>query len=681
MAPAPKANLYFEKYQHHRSELLSLAREQLEILNQSGLTQNTADGLDPARLIASLISRLETEKLSALVIGRFNAGKSTFINALFGQVVLPASLVPTTGVLCQIQYSDDAHKRATLYPKSGGPGAEEPKPFDVRIENLQQELSAYVKIDHLGDSTATSRYRKLELFWPLELCRQGVELIDSVGLDDPDSRDAITLDFAEAADVILYCMKSQDAYSAKDKQVLSLLRSLGHESILFIITNYDNVRDSAAAGETSEDLFRRIQEQNLSPWTELRGNGIQYVDSKAALIGRNRGDRALIDSSGIESVEETLGVFLAREKGRSKLMTSLRPLRSINLDVSRRLPTQIQFWQTTTAVLEKRYRDAEGPLRLLEITRKSMVSAVEADIKDVARDCRDLADVFFLELPEKIRQWADQYEVQGSLGFPPRKSTIQPIVEEVVDHIKGRIAEETAQWNQDVLSPMAQGRKQAIEDKLEDKAREFVRNLEQIRIQIAVGGDVDKDQIAGQKEPTFLARLLGLGYTLATGDIVTGGIGMVVGPKAMLNTVILQVVAGILLVVFGLFTPAGIIAAVVASILGGNFINVLQLRKAIRKKVGDAMAEQIATSHQQLSKSVEDSIHQQLNKLRDALDNGLAKEINGLRTGVEKVLEEKRTGEADSEREIAKIRGLETRNRRLEEQFGRLLTEAEAARV
>jgi hypothetical protein len=679
MAPSAKANRYFEIYRRRRAELLSLAREQLEIIRQLGIKDADKDGVDPAKLIASLIVRLETEQLCALVIGRFNAGKSTFINALLGQLALPASLVPTTGVLCQIHYADEAHKRGILYPKPGKGRNGGDEPFEVKIQNLQEELARYVKIDHLGDSTATSYYKKLDLYWPLDLCRQGVELTDSVGLDDPDSRDAITLDFAQSADVILYCMKSQDAYSAKDKQVLSLLKSLGHESILFIITNYDNVRESAAIGETSERDFRRILEQNLIPWTELKADGIQYVDSKAGLIGRIRGDRELVERSGIEAVEESMGVFLAREKGRAKLMTSLRPLKTINRDSSRRIPSQIQYWQASVSDLEKRYHDAEGPLRLLETTRKAMVSSVEADIKDVARDSRDLADVFFMELPDKIRAWANEYEVKGSVGFPPRKATIQPVVEEVVDHIKGKIAEETARWNQKVLSPMVERNVAAIEDKLEDRAREFVRSVDRIRVQIAVGGDIDKEKIAGQKEPTFLSRLIGLGYTLATGDIVTGGIGMVIGPKAMLNTIVLQVVAGVLLVVFGLFTPAGVIVAIVASILGGNFLNVLQLRRAIRQKVGDAMAAAMADSRQEMAKGVQESIQKQMTTLRDALDAGLGQEINGLRAGVETVLEEKRKGEADSERAIAKIRNLEARNQVVEEKLDSLFEEAKAA--
>src|ERR1700722_6955717 len=229
----------------------------------------------------------------------------------------------------------------------------------------------------------------------------------------------------------------------------------------------------------------------------------------------------------------------------------------------------------------------------------------------------------------------------------------------MVHHLKEKIAEETAQWNLEVLSPMIKSNVTAIQDRLEGKAREFIRNIDHLRIKIAVGEDLDDSEIAGAKEPSFLSRLIGFGYTLATGDIVTGGIGMVVGPKAMLNTIVLQVIAGVLLAVFGLLNPVAIIAAAIAAILGGNFVNILQLRNAIKTTVGEAVATEMEKRRGELAKSVQDTVQKQLMELRDALDAGLGNEIDSLRAEVETMLEKHRAGQADAEREIEKIHRLE----------------------
>ena len=52
------------------------------------------------------LPKLQEERLSIVVLGEFNHGKSTFLNALLGQPLLPVGATPTTGALCQLQQGD-----------------------------------------------------------------------------------------------------------------------------------------------------------------------------------------------------------------------------------------------------------------------------------------------------------------------------------------------------------------------------------------------------------------------------------------------------------------------------------------------------------------------------------------------------------------------------------------------
>ena len=54
---------------------------------------------------------------SVVVLGEFNHGKSTFINALLGESVLPVGITPTTAVLTHIAHG--ARPAATLVFDSG----------------------------------------------------------------------------------------------------------------------------------------------------------------------------------------------------------------------------------------------------------------------------------------------------------------------------------------------------------------------------------------------------------------------------------------------------------------------------------------------------------------------------------------------------------------------------------
>ena len=63
-------------------------------------------GLDSvARDIRTVrIPKLDEERFSLVVLGEFNHGKSTFVNALLGQPVLPTGITPTTAVLAQLSH-------------------------------------------------------------------------------------------------------------------------------------------------------------------------------------------------------------------------------------------------------------------------------------------------------------------------------------------------------------------------------------------------------------------------------------------------------------------------------------------------------------------------------------------------------------------------------------------------
>ena len=665
---------YLEIYQRRRAELLSVARRQQEVLTALGDDTALPDENRPSQTIGELIRRLESDRLRVLVVGRFSAGKSTLLNALLGKNILPASPTPTTGVLCDIRYADEGHKKATLFPKPGmGPdGGSEP--FDVKIADLKKELERYVRINHFGDASETSRYQRAEVYWPLEMCQHGVDLIDTVGLDDPDSRDEVTLRQTASADAILYCMKSQDAYSAKDKQVLGMLQSLGYTSLFFVITYWDHIRAAAAMGEMTEEEFAAVQWRNLEPWTELGKNGVKFVDSQSALMARMAGDEPKLARSGILEVEEALYRFLSEEKGRAKLLTSLRCLRSLSRTVRTVIPSRIGLWQTSAAELERRYKEAEQPLRTLEATRQAMVSSVAIAIRDIAAEARDMAERYFLSLSDSVKTWAETYDIQGSVGFPPTKKNITPVVEEVAGYLKDKMQEDIGRWATSTLTPMVAARMERMEESLEEHAKNFMGRLEEIRLQIAVG--MDGGGVAEHHEVSVLGRIVAGTYIVLTGDVLTASLGLTLGLRAMVTTIALKIGAVVLLGTLHLLNPVTFLLAVVAAILSGAFLNVLSLKKSIKKMVGEKLCEEIAMRRGELAKTVQEKVAEELTKIERALDAGLGGEIASVRNDVEAILRAQQEGRVDAEREVSRLKEVEKVNAKVDEDLEELIFEA-----
>src|SRR5580698_2264150 len=58
------------------------------------------------RIDRDLVKKLEEDRFHLVVVGEFNHGKTTFVNALLGQKILPVGVTPTTATIHHIKYAE-----------------------------------------------------------------------------------------------------------------------------------------------------------------------------------------------------------------------------------------------------------------------------------------------------------------------------------------------------------------------------------------------------------------------------------------------------------------------------------------------------------------------------------------------------------------------------------------------
>jgi len=91
--------------------------------------------------------------LSVAVVGEFNAGKSTLVNALLGEEVLPTGVLPTTAHTCYIQYGP--RKTARVHYRNDAPDdwdidVEPGEILEVNFEEARRRMEEHTdRIDHL----------------------------------------------------------------------------------------------------------------------------------------------------------------------------------------------------------------------------------------------------------------------------------------------------------------------------------------------------------------------------------------------------------------------------------------------------------------------------------------------------------------------------------------------------
>src|SRR5699024_3381209 len=80
--------------------------------------------------IEEIVHRLKNETFEVMVVGEFNSGKSTFVNALMERSIMPSSSDPTTAVLTKVQYGQETYE---LTYKKGNKSIITPEEFSCFI--------------------------------------------------------------------------------------------------------------------------------------------------------------------------------------------------------------------------------------------------------------------------------------------------------------------------------------------------------------------------------------------------------------------------------------------------------------------------------------------------------------------------------------------------------------------
>ena len=251
------------------------AREQ-ELL---GRLARALEGFGPDVQAADLQRFKEaTEQLAGLfllvIAGEFNSGKSSFINALLGERVLPEGVTPTTDRINLLRH---------------GP------------EITERPLEAYL----------------LERTHPAELLRE-LNVVDTPGTNAVIRRhEELTRDFVPRADLVLFVTSADRPFSESEREFLERIREWG-KKIVFIVNKIDILAGPAEHAE----VIAYVRDNAAA----LLGDTPQVfpVSARRAAQARSEGTPELWERSGFDAVEEYLLRTLDQEERiRLKLLNPL----------------------------------------------------------------------------------------------------------------------------------------------------------------------------------------------------------------------------------------------------------------------------------------------------------------------------------------------------------------------
>jgi len=193
------------------NELLN--RERRLLTDLLALIKRDKMGEETQAQLADIIAHID-ELFLVVVVGEFNAGKSSVLNALFGEKLMEEGPVPTTAKITILRY---------------GPAPKE------------QALSEFV----------------IERRHPAELLKH-MNLVDTPGTNSIiRQHQVITEDFIPRADLVLFITSYDRPLSDSERQFLEFIRGAWGKRLVFVLNKIDLARDNQAMLDQVLEHIRR----------------------------------------------------------------------------------------------------------------------------------------------------------------------------------------------------------------------------------------------------------------------------------------------------------------------------------------------------------------------------------------------------------------------------------------
>ncbi|MEO8796764.1 MAG: dynamin family protein, partial [Polyangiaceae bacterium] len=158
------------------------------------------------------VSSERRRPLRLAIVGEFNAGKSTFINALIGADVAPTGVLPTTATLHRLHYAPDPIARVVFEH-----GHEPPERIVPSLENLRAALK----------TLENEPIERVEIGIPLQALTR-VEVLDTPGFNAPDPRHTQAARRAfDESDVVLWLFDATQPLKQTERTILDEVRAAG----------------------------------------------------------------------------------------------------------------------------------------------------------------------------------------------------------------------------------------------------------------------------------------------------------------------------------------------------------------------------------------------------------------------------------------------------------------------
>ncbi len=324
------------------------------------------------------------------IVGEFNAGKSTFINALIGADVAPTGVLPTTATLHHLRWAPDPFAKILFVD---GVDGVEPRERIVALGDLRAALKAL-------DPASVER---VELRLPLASL-VSVEILDTPGFNAPDARHAqVARSAFEEADAAVWLLDATQAMKQSEREVLEEARRAELPVQMLV-----NKADRLAAADL-ERVLASVRDSLETTQVGSWGPPLAFSAKKALASQLGQPDEKALAESGWPAVQALLEEQIVARS------TELKE-RALRRRAAALVDTVLGAWAA---------RDAADRADTAQQSARAHEAAHDAT--RVERDTDSLAERLAASLAPSAEEWTRDLELVF-IGRDPEAATRDPVL-------------------------------------------------------------------------------------------------------------------------------------------------------------------------------------------------------------------------------------------------------------
>lgn len=402
-----------------------------ELSEQVSLTHTAAS-------VKETLEKVRDEHFEVAIVGEFKRGKSTLINALLGQEVLPADVLPATATLNRVTYSEKPY--VSIEYKNG-----EKEEVDIH------ELENYVtKLTSESEEKAET-VKEATVFYDTEFCRNNVDIIDTPGLNDDEQMTNVTLSILPEIDAAVFVISANSPFSQFEKEFLEkkmLTSDVGR--IIFAVNCFGTFGrdDEKKIVETvRQRITRYVMEKAMKVMGEDSREFAVYkrkigsprvigVYAKQALMAKINNDQEALENSNFTTFEEALESMLTKERGLITLHILANKITNSGTEVLNSVVLQENALMMENDEFMDKYKTAIEEIDEIRNKKRAEFVRINEAANNVFADLQPILDGYWTQIDETAMEVIDNFQMQAD---DLKKDRLKVVCEKLTDKIKESI--------------------------------------------------------------------------------------------------------------------------------------------------------------------------------------------------------------------------------------------------